>query len=178
MMDGRIGAESAVNAGSVFWIELGLATAPQLIATEPKRRPPATARVAAGTPLRTLLYVEDNPANLELVEQLVARRADWRLLTAADGSLGIAFARAHLPEVILMDINLPGISGIDALKALRDDPTTAHIPVVAISANAMLRDIEVGRQLGFFHHLHPNQPTGHLAPHWPLSLIHGLSHRL
>jgi CheY-like chemotaxis protein len=70
-----------------------------------------------------------------------------------DGSLGIALARSSLPDVILMDINLPGISGIDALKALREDPATAHIPVVAISANAMLHDIEVGKQLGFFRYL-------------------------
>lgn len=75
------------------------------------------------------------------------------LLTAIDGSQGIALARASLPDVILMDINLPGISGIDALKALREDARTAHIPVVAISANAMLHDIEVGRQLGFFRYL-------------------------
>ena len=75
-----------------------------------------------------------------------------RLIMASDPS-GIALARSTLPDVILMDINLPGISGIDALKALRADPATAHIPVVAISANAMLRDIEVGRQLGFFRYL-------------------------
>ena len=65
----------------------------------------------------------------------------------------MALAKASLPDVILMDINLPGISGIDALKALREDVATAHIPVVAISANAMSRDLEVGRQLGFFRYL-------------------------
>jgi CheY-like chemotaxis protein len=88
------------------------------------------------TPLRTLLYVEDNPANLELVEQIIARRPDLRLLSAADGQLGIEFARAYLPEVILMDINLPGISGVEAMKILRADPATAHIPIIALSANA------------------------------------------
>jgi CheY-like chemotaxis protein len=70
-----------------------------------------------------------------------------------DGSLGIALAKVSLPDVILMDINLPGISGIDALKMLQEDITTAHIPVIAISANAMLRDVEVGQQLGFFRYL-------------------------
>jgi len=70
-----------------------------------------------------------------------------------DGSLGIALAKAALPDVILMDINLPGISGIEALEALRKDNATAHIPVVALSANAMTRDIEVGRKLGFFRYL-------------------------
>jgi CheY-like chemotaxis protein len=81
--------------------------------------------------LRTLLYVEDNPANLMLVEDLIARRPDIGLISAADGNRGVEMARASLPDVILMDINLPGISGIQALKILRADPATAHIPVVA-----------------------------------------------
>jgi len=106
-----------------------------------------------GSPVLTLLYVEDNPANLELVEQLVQRRADLRLLSAADGIVGIALARAQLPDVILMDINLPGISGHEALSILRQDPVTAHIPVIALSANAMRRDIEKGLEAGFFSYL-------------------------
>jgi CheY-like chemotaxis protein len=84
---------------------------------------------------------------------LIDRRTDIKLLKAVDGLQGIALAKSSLPDVILMDINLPGISGIDALKALQEDLATAHIPVVAISANAMSRDIEVGRQLGFFRYL-------------------------
>jgi len=100
-----------------------------------------------------LLYIEDNPANMQLVEKLIARRADIRLLTAVNGSLGIELARSLKPDLILMDINLPGISGIDALKILQADPATAHIPVVAISANAMLRDIELGIESGFFRYL-------------------------
>jgi CheY-like chemotaxis protein len=97
--------------------------------------------------------VEDNPANLNLVEQLIARRPDMRLLSARDGNLGIQLARANHPEVILMDINLPGISGIEALKILREDPATAHIPIIALSANAMPRDIEKGILAGFFRYL-------------------------
>ncbi|MCR4346448.1 MAG: response regulator, partial [Sulfuricaulis sp.] len=92
-------------------------------------------------------------ANMQLVEQLIARRPDMRLLSAGDGMRGITLARAHLPDVILMDINLPGISGIQVLKILREDPATAHIPVVALSANAMLRDIEKGLEVGFFRYL-------------------------
>ena len=110
-------------------------------------------QVQHGAALRTLLYVEDNPANLKLVEQLIARRPDMRLLSARDGTSGIALARIHLPDVILMDINLPGISGIEALKILREDPATAHIPVIALSANAMPRDIEKGLEAGFFRYL-------------------------
>jgi CheY-like chemotaxis protein len=97
--------------------------------------------------------VEDNPANLKLIEQLIRRRPDIRLLSATDGNLGIRLARENQPNVILMDINLPGISGIEALKILREDPATAHIPVIALSANAMPRDIEKGLQAGFFRYL-------------------------
>ncbi len=93
------------------------------------------------------------PANLKLIEQLIARRPDIRLLSARDGNTGIQLARANLPALILMDINLPGISGIEALKILREDPATAHIPVIALSANAMPRDIEKGLQAGFFRYL-------------------------
>ena len=103
--------------------------------------------------MRTLLYVEDNPANLMLVEDLVARRPDIRLLSARDGNRGVEIARAALPDVILMDINLPGISGIRALRILAEDPATAHIPVIALSANAMPRDIEKGLEAGFFRYL-------------------------
>jgi CheY-like chemotaxis protein len=103
--------------------------------------------------LRTVLYVEDNPANLKLVERLVGRRQDLRLMSAIDGNRGIELARTFQPDVILMDINLPGISGIEALRILREDPTTAHIPVIAVSANAIPRDIEKGLEAGFVKYL-------------------------
>jgi signal transduction histidine kinase/AmiR/NasT family two-component response regulator len=153
LMGGSIGAESVIGVGSVFWIELNLTSPPQLAVREAERVALVRPGVPDGTPLRTLLYVEDNPANLELVEQLIARRPDLRLLSAADGNLGIEFARAYQPEVILMDINLPGISGIEAMKILRADPITAHIPILALSANAVPRDIERGLEAGFFNYL-------------------------
>jgi CheY-like chemotaxis protein len=154
LMGGVLGVESSVGVGSVFWCDLGLAAPPELEA-ETGKPPAAVAHAPAqpGAPLRTLLYVEDNPANLKLVKQLIARRLTIRLLTAVDGNLGIQLARAHQPDVILMDINLPGISGIEALRILRDDPATAHIPVVALSANAMPREIEKGLEAGFFSYL-------------------------
>ena len=153
LMGGAIGADSTVGVGSVFWIELGLTGAPQFVDQKAGRAALAPPPVADGTPLRTVLYVEDNPANLELVEQLVARRPDLRMLSAADGALGIEFARTCQPELILMDINLPGISGIEALKTLSADPATAHIPILALSANAAARDIERGLEAGFFNYL-------------------------
>jgi len=153
LMKGEIGVESTVGAGSVFWIELNLTAAqhPAVAAGEPTAL--AQAQVQANGRLRTLLYVEDNPANLMLVEDLIARRPDIRLLSAMDGNRGVELARASRPDVILMDINLPGISGIQALNLLRADPATEHIPVVALSANAIPRDIEKGLEAGFFHYL-------------------------
>jgi CheY-like chemotaxis protein len=97
--------------------------------------------------------VEDNPANLKLVEQIIARHEELHLVTAVSGSLGIELAREHRPEVILMDINLPGINGFEVLKILRSEPATARIPVIAISANAMPRDIRKGEEAGFFRYL-------------------------
>jgi PAS domain S-box-containing protein len=153
LMGGEIGVESTAGSGSVFWFELNSAVAPELAADKAETAANPRVQVPHGAPLRTVLYVEDNPANLKLIEQLIARRPDMRLLSAKDGNLGIQLARANQPEVILMDINLPGIGGIEALRILRADPATAHIPVVALSANAMPRDIEKGLQAGFFRYL-------------------------
>jgi PAS domain S-box-containing protein len=153
LMGGVMGVESTVGQGSVFWFELSSAAAPQVAAGRDETAAAVPPQVRQGAPLRTLLYVEDNPANLKLVEQLIARRSDIRLLSAVNGNLGISLARDHQPDVILMDINLPGMSGIEALKILREDAATAHIPVVALSANAMPRDIQKGLQSGFFWYL-------------------------
>ncbi len=153
LMGGKIGVESTVGKGSVFMIELSTIVAPSYTDTEATPVVVAPLQVPNGARVRTLLYVEDNPANLKLVEQLISRRPDMHLLSAADGHLGIELARTAQPEVILMDINLPGISGIDAMKILRADPATGHIPVVAISANAIPRDIENGLKAGFFRYL-------------------------
>jgi PAS domain S-box-containing protein len=153
LMGGVIGVESTVGVGSVFWFELNTAAAPRLAVNRAKPTAVPDVQVKSGAPLRTLLYVEDNPANLKLVEQLIARRPDMRLLSATNGILGIELAHRYQPEVILMDINLPGMSGLEALKILREDSATAHIPVIAISANAMPRDVEKGLQAGFFWYL-------------------------
>jgi PAS domain S-box-containing protein len=151
LMGGVIGVESVLGQGSVFWIELNTTAAPQTLAALPLAA--AATSIIEGAKVRTLLYVEDNPTNLMLVEDLIARRADIRLVSARDGIRGIELAHALRPDVILMDINLPGISGIEALHFLLRDPLTAHIPVLALSANAMPRDIEKGLAAGFFRYM-------------------------
>jgi PAS domain S-box-containing protein len=153
LMGGEIGVRSIVGDGSVFWIELDASTEPAIAGSSLMPVAGGTKPGSAATQSYTLLYVEDNPANLMLVEDLIARRKDIRLLSAPDGIRGIDMARSLHPDVILMDINLPGISGIEALEILAEDPQTMHIPVVALSANAMPRDIEKGLEVGFFRYL-------------------------
>jgi PAS domain S-box-containing protein len=155
LMNGRIGVESTVQVGTTFWVEFVASAAPQLV---PGAHPaadehPAPVAAAARSSRRTLLYVEDNPANLALVERLIERRSELKLLTAVNGHVGIELARRFLPDVILMDINLPGLSGFGALKRLQEDVLTAHIPVMALSSNAIPRDIEKGMAAGFFRYL-------------------------
>jgi len=155
-MGGAIGVTSIVCVGSVFWVEFVASSSPSLASSSIGESSPYEwdpEALDGGSPKRTVLYIEDNPANLALVEKLIARRDDLNILTAINGHLGIELARIHQPDVIFMDINLPGISGFGALKILREDPATAHIPIMALSANAIPRDVEKGLAAGFFRYL-------------------------
>ncbi len=154
LMGGSIGVESSVGVGSIFQIDFPLASPPLAAAQRPGLAPHATPQAQHDEQAATVLYVEDDPANLELVEQLISRRPELHLLCAADGKLGIEFARVYQPKVILMDINLPdGFSGLEAMRVLRADPTTAHIPIIAVSANAMPHDVAKGLAAGFYRYL-------------------------
>jgi signal transduction histidine kinase/CheY-like chemotaxis protein len=155
MMDGQIGVTSSPGVGSVFWIELSTAApAPQAVENGPADGRQAAPPSASGAPQpHVVLYIEDNPANLKLVQEIVRFRTDLSLLSAPDGHFGLSLARSHLPEIILMDLNLPGMSGFEVLAQLRRDPDTARIPVIALSANAMPREIERGMAAGFTRYL-------------------------
>ena len=151
LMGGAIGVSSTVGVGTRFWIELAAVAAP--LPCEPGPADLAQAVAVLRPPDCTLLYVEDNQASLELVRQIIARHPDLHLLTATNGPAALASARAFLPDLILMDINLPGPDGFEILDSLRAGQATAAIPVIAFSANAMPLEIERGLQAGFCQYL-------------------------
>jgi CheY-like chemotaxis protein len=153
LMGGILGVESTAGKGSVFWCELTSAATPAAKRQSPVNEVPIQPQLADDAPPRTLLYVEDNPANLELVEQIVAQWPDLRLVGAINAARGIELALSARPAVILMDINLPGMSGMKALQILKLDPATASIPIIALSANAMPRAVAKGLEAGFFSYL-------------------------
>jgi CheY-like chemotaxis protein len=103
-----------------------------------------------GAAPKTVLYVEDSPANLALVAQLISRRVDLKMLAAINGCSGILLAKEARPDVIILDINLPDIHGYEMLKILLGNPATSHIPVIALSSDAYPRQIEKGIKAGFF----------------------------
>jgi len=152
LMGGTLGVESEFGVGSSFWLELPLAeTLESTFPHHSHRTDSEPAPLPSGTnaALHTVLYIEDNPASLKLVDQVLARRGGVRLLTAHTPELGFELALQHDPELVLLDINLPGIDGFGLLERLREDPRVAEIPVVAITANAMPGDIERGAAAGF-----------------------------
>jgi PAS domain S-box-containing protein len=145
LMGGELGVESTPGQGSTFWIEL-----PQLkLASKTAAAPPTSEQ---GAKLR-VLYVEDNPANLRVVEAMLRRQPWLQLLSATTGEDGLELARRVKPDVVMLDIQLPGISGYEVLAALQDDPGTRGIPVIALSADAMPLDIETGLKAGFRRYL-------------------------
>jgi len=155
LMDGKIGVDSTVGKGSLFWIELNLII--DLHSEQYEHDYPnllAKSKVNAEKSLfKTVLHVEDNPAILMFVEDMISRRSDIHLHTATHGHQGIKMAQSLQPDLILMDIHLPGINGLDALKILKKDKKTAHIPIIALSANAVPHDIERGLKAGFYRYL-------------------------
>ena len=152
-MGGTIGVESTVGQGSVFWIEMNLTPQGQAAAGASQPTVTAPVKIQAGGPGRTLLYIDNDAANRMLIDELIARRPDIRLLSARDAHAGITLARATRPDAILMNVHPTSAVSIDALQVLALDPATAYTPVIALSASAMPHDIEWGLAAGFWRYL-------------------------
>ncbi|MDH4285335.1 MAG: response regulator, partial [Gallionellaceae bacterium] len=155
-MGGSIGFTSVAGEGSTFWVELPLAKHSESGAQVSSVYGDSIAvahveHVHAKKPV--VLYVEDNPMNLRLMQQIFASRKAWELRGAATAEAGIEMARENPPDLILMDINLPGMDGYQALAQLKSFPETAHVPIVALTANAMKGDSERGMESGFVDYL-------------------------
>jgi len=149
LMNGTISVHSTPGEGSRFSIEI-----PEGKQLAPEREdevitPVRKADGKTGEHKWTVLYVEDNPANLKLVERILNTRADIKVLTAPQARLGIDLARAHRPDLILMDITMPEMDGTIAMKKLKNYEETRDIPIIAVSANAMESDIEKALNAGF-----------------------------
>jgi CheY-like chemotaxis protein len=141
-MGGSLGVESREGEGSCFWAELPIAANPGST--------PAAARIRgteppAGTSAEsshTVLFVEDNLANVRLMERVFSRRPHVRLVVAMQGGLALELARQHRPGLILLDLNLPDVPGDEVLRRLQSDPALRDVPVVMLSGDAMPEQVE------------------------------------
>ncbi len=148
MMNGDVGFRSVQGEGSEFWVDMPVHRS-RTASSLPPGLGDVSSRRLTGRGGGLILYVEDNPANIRFMTDLVAMFENVALLTAHTAELGIELARARKPEVVIMDINLPGLSGLEALRALRDAPETRKIPVIALTAAASERDQRRGVEAGF-----------------------------
>jgi CheY-like chemotaxis protein len=147
-MEGELRVESSVGEGSTFWVELPVARAPQARIEEYRQASAARGEARPFDRPRRILYVEDNLANLNLVESIFEGQSDIQLIPALQGRLGLELAREHRPDLILLDLHLPDMKGEEVLRELLADPRTRSIPVLVISADATPRQIARLRHAG------------------------------
>ncbi len=149
LMGGSIGVESQPGKGSTFWVDLKLA---QQTASECEKKEPVMSASLVGTETKqrnTLLYIEDNPSHIKLLKALVEDMPKIHLLTAHTPQLGLEMAAAHKPDLIILDVCLPGMDGFEVLKKLQEHEKLSDTPTIALSANAMPQEVEMGLRSGF-----------------------------
>jgi len=152
MMKGKVGFSSEVDRGSEFWVEIPVHRqvtadlAPQVTA-------PTPSPLATGSARHKVVYIEDNPSNIAFMRDLIEDLPSVELVTAPTAEIGLELIRSHRPDVVIMDINLPGMSGFDAAERLREWPETRNIPVIGLSAAALLRDTSRAKEAGFYRYL-------------------------
>jgi len=153
LMGGTIGVTSVPGTGSTFWIDLRSAEPARMAMARADPRLPTLTELVGDARIATILCVDDNRANLALLTEALSLRADCLVLTATDGQAGVDMARSHSPDVILMDNNMPIMSGREAMRILQEDPATAGIPIIAVSAAAMPNMVSSGLEQGYFRYL-------------------------
>jgi CheY-like chemotaxis protein/anti-sigma regulatory factor (Ser/Thr protein kinase) len=149
LMGGQLTVESSLGQGSMFRVYLKAATPPAGVAQKLALADGHSLALPGVMAESRLLYVEDNPSNVELFTGVMALQAGYRVEVATDGLQGLAMARANPPDLVVIDINLPGIDGIELCRRLKGDPATRHIPLIALSANAMPSDVAKAQRAGF-----------------------------
>jgi CheY-like chemotaxis protein len=137
---GSIGVDSTTGAGATFWLELPLATTSD--ESSEFARNAAASPESSDSASATVLYIEDNIGNVRLMERLMAHRPNVQLITTLEGSVGVELAQRHCPDLILLDVHIPDLSGYEVLQRLHGDERTASIPVVMLSADASQEQIQ------------------------------------
>jgi CheY-like chemotaxis protein len=155
LMNGSVGFESTPGQGSVFWIELPALDAQSgaALSTPPPFAPATFPRGGEQGAARTVVYIEDNPSNIAFMQGLVGELERVNLICAPTAEVGIEIVRAHQPDVVIMDINLPGMSGYEATRKLQEWPETNDIPVIALTAAVMAGDRKRAGEIGFYRYL-------------------------
>ncbi len=153
LMHGRVGFASEAGRGSQFWVEVPIYRAAAIPQAVPARAISQDSPLTRMTSRHKIVYVEDNPSNIAFMRELVDDLAGVELLIAPTAEIGLPLIRAHQPAVVIMDINLPGMSGLEATQQLRSWPETRDIPIVGLSAAALIKDTARAKDAGFYRYL-------------------------